>query len=425
MRYQSWLQFIRRDIWLMPSDGLSKLKVFLLKALKSTLAACYHFNEKEGNLKASALTYYTLLSIVPCLAALIAVARGFGLSQLFEETIIKQFAEQEIILNYSLDFAKTFLEQSSSGAITGFGTAFLLWSVSKMLQQIEASLNDIWGIKNARTWKRRFTDYLAMTLVLPICFVAATSVTVWVSRTQIGEISLYALPFLLTCFLFTVVYLFMPNGKIPIVSAVVGGTVAGITYQVFQWAYVAFLINLSRYNLVYGTYAAIPLFIMWVHMSWLILLAGAQVGYITAFSEEWEYKYSHYELSHRTRCVLSIAICHACLKKYQKEEIASNLPDLANELKLPIILVRSLLEKLCYAKILLEVKDGKKAYIPGIPGRKLTVKRIIDAIERQTDNRDLAQKNKLVLEIREKMKTLDDLVLNSPVNILVENLGKA
>ena len=291
------LHFIRVDIWRIRLRNLPPKKSFLIKQLRIVLLALRGFGDDKCLLRASALTFYSLLSIVPVLAMAFGIAKGFGLetelvARLSE--LPERFPGQEKVLNDVIESAKNLLENTKEGVIAGIGVAVLFWTIIKVLGNIEKSFNDIWGVKKARSIGRKLSDYLSMMLVCPILFVMSSSVTVFIAGqirlvtekiALLGAISpfifaiLRLFPYCVIWIMFSFLYIFMPNTKVNFRSGILAGIVAGTTYQVVQWVYITFQIGVTKYNAIYGSFAALPLFLVWLQLSWLIVLFGEEISF--------------------------------------------------------------------------------------------------------------------------------------------------
>jgi len=283
------INFIKVEIWRIRLKDLSRRKSFLIKQLRVILLALRGFNEDKCQLRASALTYYSLLSIVPVLAMGFGIAKGFGFDKLLEAQLLGSFAGQEAIIEQVIGFARSLLDNTRGGVVAGAGVAILFWTVIKVLGNIERSFNDIWGIKQARKFGRKFSDYLSVMLICPILIIVSSSITVFIT-TQVqlitekmlllGAISplisfiLKLLPYSMIWILFTFIYIFMPNTKVSFKSGLLAGILAGSIYEIIQWVYITFQVGVVKYNAIYGSFAALPMFLVWLQLSWLIVLFG-------------------------------------------------------------------------------------------------------------------------------------------------------
>lgn len=288
------LQFFKEGIWLEPSNPRKPIRSFFMRWLRIFYAALIEFEKDECALKATALTFYTLLSMVPILAVAFGIAKGFGFEEHLQHQIELQFKENPEVGNMATEFAYSFLKHAEGGLIAGIGIVVLLWSVIKLLNNIESALNQIWKVRKPRSFLRMLSDYLAIIIICPIFIVISSSVTIFISaelrhlvhNTSFGTIItpfaylvFWAIPLVLSWLVMTLIYLLMPNTWVPFKSGLIAGIIAGTAYQLIQWAYIHFQIGVSNYGAIYGSFAALPLFMLWIQVSWLVVLAGAEIAY--------------------------------------------------------------------------------------------------------------------------------------------------
>ena len=245
-------------------------------------------------IKAPAMTFYTILSIVPLIAIVFGIAKGFGFEKILQEQLFKLLYGYEDLATRIMEFATTLLETTKGGVIAGAGLIFLLWSVFKLLNTVENTINDIWSVKKARPLSKKITDYIAFMIICPALLIfsniaivlLATEVGNFISQTPalssikpLVTISLEFVPFLCIYTLFIFVYMFLPNTKVNIISALFAGIIAGTLYILFHIIYIKFQIGISRANAIYGSFAALPLFLVWLQGSWFIVLFGVELTY--------------------------------------------------------------------------------------------------------------------------------------------------
>jgi len=420
--------FLIDTLWRIPVRTLSQPRAFFIKILRILTATVQHFFSNRSQLTAAALTYYTLLSIVPVLAAMLAVAKGFGLQTMVEKELLDNFAQQEVALTQALDFANKLLEQVKPGLLATISIGFLVWAIIKVLSHVERAFNRIWHVERARRWGRRFTDYLAVVLVTPILFIVASTVTVFISSSEhpLAQVfAVQALPYTITWLLFALFYIFMPNTRVGIFPAISGGIVAGTLYQLLQWGYVKFQIGVASYGAIYGSFAALPLFLIWLQFSWVIVLLGSEIAYVSQHVSAWEFKKDVNRISASYHRLLCLFVCQKALTLYHNDQLPTSTEELAEELGIPIILVEKIIADLCRAECMIETateKDLSPAYTltPQMPS--MTIKETIDALEHVgiedlpiniTDGYRRLQKN---------LATFDTLVSDSPTNRLLKDI---
>jgi membrane protein len=433
-------QFVGGGIWRLRADKLSHGKLFWITQLRIFLLAGRRFMEDRCDLRASALTFYSLLSIVPVVALAFGIAKGFGLEKVLEARILANLESQPEVAERILGFARSMLENTKGGAIAGVGVAVLLWTVVKLLGNIERSFNDIWGIKKARTIGRKLADYLSVMMICPVLFIMAGSVTVLLTTriTQMVEkltflgyaagaiiFLLELVPYVVIWVLFTFVFMFMPNTKVQLKSALWGGIVAGTIYQVAQFAYIKFQIGVSSYGAIYGSFAALPLFLAWLQLSWMIVLFGAEISFARQNVAAFEYEEDCLKASHFFKKMAAVLMTRHCVKAFLQGLKAPTEEEISQKLEIPIRLARSTLFDLTEAKILSEVvaHDGTEvAYQPGCPVDDLTVAKILDALDRRgLDAIPIAESADLE-RLRDIVRSFEDTIEKSPANVKVQNL---
>ena len=282
--------FVTYDIWRITENEVSKSRSSLYFILKTIIISVRRFTQDRVMNKASALTYSTLLSIVPILAILFAIARGFGVSSMLEEGLRENMPGQSVTVETLMGWVNAYLDQTKNGIFIGIGIILLLWTVINLINNIEITFNRIWDIKKGRSIYRKVTDYFSMLLLLPLLIVVSSGLSIFMSTAIKGmenfailapilKFLVRLIPYVLTWFMFTGLYIFMPNTKVKFRHAFTSGIIAGTAYQAFQYLYIDSQIWVSKYNAIYGSFAAIPLFLLWLQISWTICLFGTELTY--------------------------------------------------------------------------------------------------------------------------------------------------
>src|SRR4029453_1575879 len=289
-KYSATVQFLNNDIWRLQTHKLPPRRSFWITQLRIVLLAVRRLNVDRCELGPSALTFYSLLSIVPVVAMAFAVAKGFGVEKILGEQLMTKLEGQQEVAEKIMGFAQTMLENTKGGALAGVGIVVLFWSVIKVLGNIERSFNDIWGVKTARVMGRKLADYLSVMLIFPVLMILASSITV-LFTTQVslmlerlsflGYLAdaliflLKILPCAVLWLAFSFFFVFMPNTKVERKAALWGGIPAGTVYQLVQLAYIKFQIGVSNYGAIYGSFAERPLFLGGLRVRWLRLWCAA------------------------------------------------------------------------------------------------------------------------------------------------------
>ncbi len=267
----------------------------LLKLVAVLVVSINRFIKDACSISASALTFYSLLAFIPVLALALGIARGFGVSKILENEIRQQAFTDPAVTDWVVQFANKALENTKGGMITGVGIVLLIWSVVKMLGSTELAMNRIWGVKKGRSFVKQATNYLSIMFIVPILMILASSMNVYLTSnienfiTEEGFLSyagtamgflLNLVPYVLVWLLFIFMYMYVPATPVKFKYALVSGIVAGTVFQVVQWFYIRFQIGVSSYNAIYGSLAALPLLLVWLQLSWSIVLWGTELCYI-------------------------------------------------------------------------------------------------------------------------------------------------
>ena len=435
--------FFEEEMWRIRLKDLPSVKAYPIRYLRVTALAFRRFCDDQCSQKASALTYYSLLSVVPVLAMLFGIAKGFGLEKMIERQVMEMAQKanwQPDFVDKILGFSHSLLENAKGGLIAGVGVILVFWTVISIMGHIENSFNDIWEVKKPRTLQRKFSDYLSVMIIAPVLLVISSSVAVLVA-TQIKVIVqkvsilgvfapvitflLQLLPYVSIWTLLTVLYLLMPNTKVPLKSGILAGIATGTIYQIVQWIYIKFQVGVASYGAIYGSFAALPLFLAWLQLSWMIVLFGAEIA---AAHEHYETyglhpDYSRISLSSRKR--LALRIFHLLVKKFSQGEQPLTVAQITHTLEIPVRLVRSLLHELTGAGLITETvieKNNEVAFQPGRTIEGITVKYALDAYEQHgTEPISLSasgEEDRILTHLRR----ISDLIEKSPENVTLKEI---
>ena len=416
------------------------MKYFLIKQLRILLLATRGFGQDQCPLRASALTFYSILSIVPVVAMAFGIAKGFGFQEILENQLMEKFSGQEDVMIRVVDFAHSLLENTKGGMIVGIGIIVLLWTVIKLLAHIEGSFNDIWDVKKSRSYGRKFSDYLSIMLISPLLIIMSSSATVFITTkialitekvALIGMFSpmiffmLKLIPYCLVWILFIFTYILMPNTKVNFSAGFIGGIIAGTIFQAAQLAYILFQVGVAKYNAIYGSFAALPLFLIWMQFSWLIVLFGAEISFSYQYVDTYEFEPDLRQISPAFKRLLTLQVANRIISTFSKGKMPLTASNLSQALEIPIRLVQQLLDELVESEIfsITEIKENEKlAYQPARDINIITVKSIIEALEHKgVDNIPVAQTPELQ-SLSEVLWTFSAEIEKSPANLLLKDI---
>jgi membrane protein len=434
------VHFIVTDIWRIHSKNLSRTKSLFIKCLRIVILALRGFYEDKCSLRASALTFYSLLSIVPVVALAFGIAKGFGFQRVLQEQLLESFPAHKEIMLQVIDFAQSLLENTEGGLVAGIGVVILFWSAIKVLGNIEYSFNDIWGVTQSRSWGRKFTDYLAVMLIGPLLLIISSSITVFITTQMLfitekfvllGAVSsiifllLKFMPYCIAWILFSFIYIFMPNLKVKFTSGLLAGIVAGTFYEVSQWAYITFQVGVANYNAIYGGFAALPLFLVWLQVSWLIVLFGAEISFSHHNVDLYEFEPDCRRVSLSLKKLLALQVTHFLVKNFSQGKTPFTASSIAYALEIPIRVVRQILLELVEGRIVSEVNTQEykeTAFQPARDGETLTIKYVIDALEHRGVNNIPAAQTQEFKALSESLQTFDEIIVKSSANKLLKDI---
>ena len=348
---------------------------------------------------AAALTYSTILAIVPIMAVVFAVARGFGYSKYIETWFRDMLTSQPQAAEIIIGFVNSYLVHTKSGIILGLGLVFMLWTVLMLVSNIEKTFNDIWQVKKPRSLFRTFTDYIAMLFLVPIIIVVMAGISIFMATiadnldqyvviSSVAHFLIDLSPYILLSGAFFALYVFMPNTKVHLRSAILPAILAGTAMQWLQFFYIHSQIWVSSYNAIYGSFAALPLFMLWVQFSWIICLVGAELTYTMQNLEESAFMSDAKSMSHRYRMMLSALLLSLICKRFAEGRKPYTALELKLETNIPIRVTSELLYDMTQAHLILETyttdeKGDDPVYLPAESLDNLSVGTMIDRLESQ------------------------------------------
>lgn len=398
------IRFIQADLWRLHEGKLSPFQAKMIKSLKVAYLSAQGFSRDLCPLRASALTLYSLLSIVPVIAMLFGIAKGFGFEKMLEQRLIEQAPEQNTLVLQLISFAQKLLDSTKGEVVAGIGLIVLFWTIISVIGNIEESFNFIWKIPKGRSMSRKFSDYLSLMLLAPVVLIASSSITVLL-KTEITwlitVIELPALgswlvikalslsPLILMIALFAFTFIFMPNHHINHRAGLIAGVVTGILYDASQWAYLSLQIGVSGYNAIYGSFAALPLFVVWIQTGWMIVLLGCELAFFLQNYEIYRHNDRFADLSFSLKKIIALQITHVIVQNFSRVHKPLTAAEIAIKLVIPIAIIQPVLSTLTASHILIAFKqqdEMDEAYQPAIDTNHLTIAFVINALEQCGQN---------------------------------------
>lgn len=369
------IRFLSYDIWRVNKKDKSTKTINFYNIVKAFILAIRNIDGGKLSTRASALTYSTLLSIVPLLAVLFAIARGFGFDKIVKSQLFSYFSGQREMLEEAMSFIDDSIKYAQGGVFVGIGVVLLLYTAINLLSNIEDSFNTIWQVKKGRTYFRMFTDYLALLIITPVFLICNAGITILLNATAEQQYILglvispiaKIIPFLITILLFTILNIYIPNTKVKFTSALFGGIFTGIGFQVFQMLYINGQIWISKYNAIYGSFAAIPLLLLWLQLTWFLVLIGVQLSFAFQNVNKYSFEHETSNISRRYRDFVILLIMTIIVKRFEKGEKPYTADELSEHYKIPTKLTGDILFYLQQVGVIIETpseNDLVEAYVP-------------------------------------------------------------
>ena len=386
---KEWLYW-SKTVW---DDGRQNWKVKSIKTVNLTVRT--FFNADMQN-RACSMTYQMMLAVVPALALIVAIGRGFGLQGLLEDELYKMFPAQHTAVNYAMNFVDSYLTTSTEGVFVGVGILFLLYTLISLFSSIEDTFNYIWGIKEGRSIGRKITDYTAMLLILPVVMVCAGGLSImltstlqsifdWTFMTPVIEWVFEAASWGLTILFFTLLYILMPNTKVQFRHALVAGVFAAVGFLVLQWLFVSGQLYVAKYNAIYGSFSFLPLMLLWMQFTWIIIFTGGIICYSSQNLSQFSFSDKIRVMAMSYYAKLTLAVCAVVVQRFVAGNGATEGAYITRYYAIPPRLVSLICDRLVQAKILSVVEiDGKneiKGYQPALDPSEITVYFIYDRLD--------------------------------------------
>lgn len=389
------LHYFQHDVWQLQYAGRSALARGFHGAVCRMVLTVRHFVRLDLASRAASLTYSTLFSTIPLLAILFAIAKGFGLESFIESQIREALPGQHAVADTIIGFVLSYLNHTKSGVFVGLGLCLLLYTLLSLAANIEQAFNQIWQIDRERSLLRKITDYTGLLFIFPVLFIITGGLSIFLSsfwddlRDIVIISSTYALmvelfPYVLMIAVLTGFYVFMPNTRVRFRSALVGGIPAGIAFQVVQYVYIHFQLWVTSYNAIYGSFAALPLFLLWCQISWYICLSGASLCYVDQNLKYFVSGKPLVRISPSHKVFTGLLVMGLACRRFISRKPAADLLTVARELRQPVPLIRDVAQSLQNAGLLVAVSqgsgEGEETYMPAVDAHAISVGEVAQAL---------------------------------------------
>lgn len=386
------------DFWNYAATGVWKdtRRNWKINVLKTISLSARSFLNGDLQTQACAMTYRTMLAIVPALAMVFAIGRGFGFQNLLQGQLYKIFPGQQGLINQMLGFVDKYLSTASEGIFVGIGLLVLLWTLISLLSNVEDTFNLIWGVKQGRSIWRKLTDYTAMLLILPMLMICAAGLQMMMTKTlqmfmhislltPVVSVCIEIASWVFTWLFFTAVYMLIPNARVKFKNALIAGIFSGTGFLILQWLFVSGQMYVARYNAVYGSFSFLPLLLVWVQLVWVVCLSGAVLCYSSQSIFQFSFANDIDTISIDYRRRISLAVATVAVQSFEKNLTPPTVLSLVRDYDMPVRLVTLISDRLVEAGILSRVLLDKEkeivGYQPAHDTSTITVASVSEALD--------------------------------------------
>ncbi len=419
--------YLWSGIW---QDTRNTVGVRVLKILNLSVRT---FLNKDLQSRSMALTYSTVLALVPALALVFAIGRGFGFQNLLQSSIYAYFPSQHQAIETALSFVDSYLKEASQGVFVGVGIVFLLWTLISLMSNIEMSFNQIWDIRNQRSLYRKVTDYTAICLIVPIMMVCSSGASIFMSSTITGRFAFLTplvsglldfAPFLLAVIAFTLSFMLIPNTKVQFKYALLAGFVSGVGFAVLQWLFVNGQIYVSKYNAIYGSFSFLPLLLIWLQLSWLILLFGCLLAFSAQNVMGFNYTDSITDISENYLRGIAVTVMAIIVRQHRRRLTPLSVTQISANYGLPVRLVTLIVDKLRSAELtyLVMNSDGSDGIAPAVDTAAFSVADLLHTLDMEGKSNFIPNYGMRYASLLHEIKTLLDAPYSEGDKILLKDL---
>ena len=420
--------FFTKTLWYIDIRNISEFKSLLIRIIRLIYASAREFTKNDLNLRSMGLVYITIISLIPFLAVSFSVLKGFGVHNQLEPTllnILKPLGEKgQQIATQIIEF----VSNVNVKVLGGVGFGLLFYTVISLIKRLEDSLNLIWKVKSGRSFMRRISDYLSITLIGPVFFFIAIGLTATASSNTLiqkilsveplGFIFVYIskiLPLFIVFFIFTFTYKLIPNTKVNITSAMLGAFIAVILWQAINLLFKLGIIISTNTTLIYSSFAVIIIFLLWLYLNYIVLLIGAQLSYCHQNINFLNITKSAFKLSNRLKEKLSLRIMQLISQNFYNSKENLNLEKLTDRIGLHQDDIFESLNNLLESKIITETNEEPTSYLPAKDLEKITVKDVLKSVRSNSANENFIETNYLTEPVVNDIMNKIDSSIDSAV----------
>ena len=416
---KKFFSFLSEGIWLKDESEYKNHYVrWAIHQIKIISVTIEGIGKHNIAVQSAALTFYTLISLVPIIALIFAIFKGIGFESYLFDNLYSSFPDHTGLITSVRGFADNLLENAKGGVIAGVGLVVLFWGIMRVFGSAESVFNQIWDVKRSRSLTRKFSDYVTVVIVAPFLWILSNSFSSWVRTNLMGiadkvfiDVLFWAVSLIALWALFTFLYMVMPNTKVRFRSAMTAGIVAGSAFYLFQLIYLWLQSSVMAYNAIYGGFAFLPLFMIWMQVSWQILLFGAELSYAYQNLSKYEQELQALGMSYRERQKVLLATLITIDRHFNRNTGAVTSEQIAGELGLPVRIVKDVIFDLEGAGLVAAAKDNYNErvnrYLPLKNIDQMRISDVINVVETKGEESVIPQDNELLHAIGEVLDKIN------------------
>lgn len=431
-RMRAQWEYCSSGVW---TDTRSNWKTNTIKTINLAVRS---FMDTDLQNRASALTYNTLLAIVPAMAMLFAIGRGFGFQNLLTSQLFNFLPAQKKALETAISFVDHYLAQASQGIFVGVGLVFLLWTLISLMSNIEQTFNRIWGVTTDRSMARKIIDYTAILFLLPILMICASGLSLVMSSTMLDnplfkifspalKVVLDLAPFILIWVAFTGTYMLFPNTKVNFKNAMISGIIAGTAFQVLQYLFMSGQLYVSKYNAIYGSFAFLPLLLLWLQLTWTITLAGAVLCYSSQNIFQFSFSDDINKISPSYKRKIALVIITVIVKRYEAQMSPLTITGFAGRFHMPVRLVSIIIHDMLEAGLVLPTfvsnENEEPAYIPALDIHMITIGYVLERLNDRGSSQFIPDFQEHFKDVIDELDKVWDAMINASSEKLLMDLS--
>lgn len=389
-KIRKWWDYFYTGVW---SEPRSNFRINTVKILSLSVQSIFN---KDLQGKACAMAFRTMLALIPALALIFAIGRGFGFQKILEDELYGLFPAQNQAITEALGYVDSYLSTTTEGIFVGIGLLFLLYTLISLISSVEDDFNSIWCIPMGRSIWSKLTDYTAMLLILPVLMICASGLTLFMSSalqsifrfsfmTPFVSLMLDMLSWVFMCLFFMAAYMLIPNTRVRFRGALIAGVIAGTGFMVLEWIFVSGQIYVTRYNAVYGSFAFVPLLLIWLQLTWVVCLSGAIICF--SYQNIFRYTFSKQinDISPDYRRRVTIAVAALVMQSFEKGTEVPTQQSIVRRYGIPVRLVSEILELLMEThivnKVVIDAKNEVYGYSPAVEPTNFTIGNLVERLD--------------------------------------------